>query len=88
MNSPGVLLAAFFPPVLTLSYLQALASPLLETLGLAAGAMLVAARGDALVDIHAGADVANDTAHGGVSFLFLGMTRCRDEKSSFHRLHH
>ena len=42
MNSPWTLLAAFFPPVLTLSYLRALIPPLLETLGLAAGAMLIA----------------------------------------------
>ena len=42
MSSPWALFAAFFPPVLTLSYLQALVAPLLETLGLAAGAMLVA----------------------------------------------
>jgi phosphonate transport system permease protein len=36
------LLSSFFPPVLTASYLGALLPPLLETLGMAAGAMFIA----------------------------------------------
>lgn len=36
------LIHSFFPPVLTLSYLHALMSPLIETLGLALGAMFIA----------------------------------------------
>ncbi|MBX6419968.1 MAG: ABC transporter permease subunit [Nevskia sp.] len=42
MDSLWPLLSAFFPPVLTPSYLRALLPPVVETLGLAAGSMFLA----------------------------------------------
>lgn len=42
MGNLWTLVASFFPPLLTAAYLRALLPPLLETLGLAAGAMFLA----------------------------------------------
>ncbi len=41
MNNPWQILADFFPPELSAAYLRALISPMLETLGLALGAMTI-----------------------------------------------
>lgn len=42
MSGLAALIGSFFPPVLTFSYLRALIPPLLETLGVAVGAMFIA----------------------------------------------